>query len=116
MVHLVLHVLVPVVTARALDPTRWRSAALLMLGTMLVDVDHLLAEPIYDAQRCSIGFHPLHGLGPVAVYVVVALVAGAGYRVARRSGTSETQRWRAGFFLGCGLVIHMALDGLDCVI
>ena len=115
MVHLVLHVLVPVVTARALDPTRWRSAALLMLGTMLVDVDHLLAEPIYDAQRCSIGFHPLHGMGPIAVYVVIACVAGSGYRMSVTRGSEAGSAWRVPFFLAAGLLIHMALDGVDCV-
>ena len=27
--------------------------------TMMVDLDHLIADPIFDPQRC-IGFHPLH--------------------------------------------------------
>ena len=31
-----------------------------MMATMLVDLDHLFADPIYDPDRCSIGFHPLH--------------------------------------------------------
>jgi hypothetical protein len=116
MFHLVLHVLIPAATARALDPHRWRSAAWLMLGTMLVDLDHLLADPIYDAQRCSIGFHPLHGMGPIAVYVVIAFVAGSGYRMSLTRGSDVGSAWRVLFFLAAGLLIHMALDGLDCVI
>ena len=115
MFHLVLHVLIPVVTARVLDPTRWRSAALLMLGTMLVDVDHLLADPIYDAQRCSIGFHPLHDIGPIAVYAAIAVVAGVGYRISSTRVSDDESAWRVPFFLAAGLMIHMALDGLDCV-
>ncbi len=87
-----------------------------MLGTMLVDLDHLLADPIYDAQRCSIGFHPLHGMGPIAVYVVIAFVAGSGYRMSLTRGSDVGSAWRVLFFLAAGLLIHMALDGLDCVI
>ena len=34
-----------------------------MLATMVVDLDHLLADPILDPQRCGIGFHPLHRSG-----------------------------------------------------
>ena len=26
----------------------------------LIDLDHLLADPVYAPDRCSIGFHPLH--------------------------------------------------------
>ena len=41
-----------------------------MIATMLVDIDHLLADPIYDSSRCSIGTHPLQEplfLAPYAV-------------------------------------------------
>jgi len=66
-----------------------------MVSTMLVDVDHLLATPIYDATRCSIGFHPLHGLIPIGLYFVLSLIP-------------KTR------IVGIGLIIHMALDSLDC--
>ncbi len=66
-----------------------------MLATMLVDLDHLLADPIYDPNRCSVGFHPLHSLPAVAVYVGMSLIP----------------KLR---LIGIGLVIHMALDSLDC--
>lgn len=73
----------------------WKRAYLIMVATMLVDIDHLLADPIYDPTRCSIGFHPLHTYAPITLYGI------------------------AGFFhrtryLGIGLVIHMALDSIDC--
>ena len=63
--------MVPVVAAVMAYRPAWRSAALLMLATMVVDVDHLIADPIYDAARCSIGFHPLHTVGPIAFYVIL---------------------------------------------
>jgi hypothetical protein len=73
----------------------WQSYLLLMLG-MIVDVDHLLANPVYDPLRCSMGFHPLHTWPFVLVYIVLSLV----------------QRTR---LIGIGLVIHMLLDTADCL-
>ena len=66
-----------------------------MVTTMLVDIDHLLANPVYDPGRCSIGFHPLHGFLPIALYVFLCFIPKVRY-------------------VGIGLVIHMALDALDC--
>ena len=45
-----------------------------MIATMLVDIDHLLATPIYDPLRCSIGYHPLHQLLPIAGYFIAVFV------------------------------------------
>ena len=65
--------------------------------TMLVDIDHLLANPIYDPTRCSIGFHPLHRFYAIAVYSVLCFIPKPTIR-----------------YLGIGLIIHMALDSIDC--
>lgn len=94
MLHLVLHALVPL--AIALSLSEWRRPFLIMAATMLVDADHLLADPVYDAQRCSIGFHPLHE--PVACVVYAALCF------------HPKTRW-----VGVGLSVHMALDLADCL-
>ncbi len=64
--------------------------------TMLVDVDHLLAVPIYDANRCSIGFHPLHSYYAILIYIIACL-----HPLTR--------------LVGIGLCIHMALDLIDCL-
>ena len=95
--HLVLHVAVPGVAARLGWPDRLFRAWTIMLATMVVDLDHLLADPIYEPCRCSIGFHPLHG--PVAATFYVAFAA--------------VRRTRP---VGVGLLIHLALDLLDCVL
>jgi hypothetical protein len=71
--HLVLHALVPAAAAWLLFRKRWRRALLIMLATMVVDLDHLLATPIYDPQRCSIGFHPLHRPPAIAAYAAMTL-------------------------------------------
>jgi len=68
---------------------------MIMMSTMLVDVDHLLANPIYDPMRCSIGFHPLHRLAPIGIYGLLCLLP-------------KTR------LIGLGLCAHMALDSIDC--
>jgi hypothetical protein len=73
-----------------------KRAYLIMISTMLVDLDHLLANPIYDPVRCSIGFHPLHSLLPIVVYLGLCFVPKLRY-------------------IGLGLTTHMALDALDCL-
>lgn len=84
-----------------------------MLATMIVDVDHLLARPIYDPGRCSIGFHPLHTTPAIILYAALALAP-----LLVRRGMVGTRRWRSVEILhlvGVGLLIHMALDAIDCV-
>jgi hypothetical protein len=94
-IHLLLHLLVPATVARVTYRDRfWRSLGI-MMATMLVDLDHLLARPLYDPCRCSIGFHPLHTWPAITVYVLMLL----------------HPRTR---LVGLGLVLHMALDGIDC--
>ena len=66
-----------------------------MIATIVVDVDHLLATPIYDPMRCSIGFHPLHRFIPIVIYIGLTFVPKTRY-------------------IGLGLVLHMMLDSLDC--
>jgi len=95
-VHLLLHFIAPAAVARLGWGDRWKSAWLVMMATMIVDLDHLLADPIYDPDRCSIGFHPLHTAPAVLIYVVLTAMP-------------KTR------LVGVGLLIHMALDLTDCV-
>lgn len=68
-----------------------------MLGTMLVDLDHLLANPIFDPSRCSIGFHPLHSYYAIAVYFILLL-------------------FPKSRIIAVGLLFHMLTDYIDCLI
>jgi hypothetical protein len=36
---------------------RMEKAYLILIATMLIDLDHLLVEPIFETNRCSINFH-----------------------------------------------------------
>ena len=92
----------------------WRIASLLMISTMMVDLDHLLAVPIYDASRCSIGFHPLHQLFPIIIYLLLSLSPHF-FRVTHLSiSPSFNSKLRLVQYVGLGLLIHMALDSIDC--
>ncbi|MEO6519620.1 MAG: DUF6122 family protein [Pseudoxanthomonas sp.] len=114
MTHIALHFLIPLFVALVVYRSRWRRTALLMIATMLVDADHLLAVPIYDPDRCSIGFHPLHTWPAIAVYFALFLVPlftrTAMHRDRPRSAA------RLSHLLGLGLLIHMALDWIDCLV
>lgn len=66
----------------------------MVLG-MLIDLDHLLASPIFSANRCSINFHPLHSYYAIAVYVALLI-------------PKKTR------LVGLGLVIHILADTTDC--
>ena len=74
---------------------KWLVAYLIMVAALLIDLDHLLANPIYDPQRCSVGFHPLHGFLPLLLYILLCI-------------NSKTR------LVGLGLVIHIGLDAIDC--
>jgi hypothetical protein len=60
MFHLALHLLAPLLISYSFFLENWKRSYLVMMITMLIDLDYLLASPTYDASRCSIGFHPLH--------------------------------------------------------
>jgi hypothetical protein len=91
-----LHLAVPGVVARIGWRDRFRHAWLVMVATMLIDLDHLLADPIFDPDRCSIATHPLHGWWAIGLYVLLLV----------------PKRTR---LVGTGLVLHVMLDGLDCL-
>ncbi len=63
---------------------------------MLVDLDHLLAKPIFDPCRCSIGIHPLHSYIAIAFYG--ALLIHPKSRI-----------------VAIGLLTHMGADTIDCL-
>ena len=95
-VHLILHFLIPAAAARVQSTRPWKRAWLEMQLGLIIDLDHLLATPLFDPNRCSIGFHPLHGLPAAALYGILTLIP-------------QTR------FFGAGLLIHLALDWTDCL-
>lgn len=94
--HYFLHFAFPVVIAYLLFRKDWKKAYFIMLGTMLVDADHLLSTPIFSPDRCSINFHPLHTYWAIGVYFLLLFFKG-NLRI-----------------LGVGLLFHMLTDWIDC--
>ncbi|WP_461303604.1 DUF6122 family protein [Aureisphaera sp.] len=95
LVHYSLHLWVPGVLAYVFFRNQWKKAWLIMVLTMLIDLDHLWASPIFDPNRCSINFHPLHTYWALMVYIVLLF-----FRKTR--------------ILGLGFVLHIIADSIDC--
>ncbi|GAL69972.1 hypothetical protein JCM19302_867 [Jejuia pallidilutea] len=68
-----------------------------MLAGLLIDVDHLLATPIFNPNRCSIGFHPLHSSFAILFYFFLCIP-------------------KKSRLVGLGLVIHIVSDAVDCAL
>lgn len=95
-IHYFLHLVFPLGIAYVFFRASWKTVYLIFIATMLVDLDHLLATPIFQADRCSINFHPLHTYYAMIVYVGLLFL-------------------RKPFnIIGIGLLFHMLTDALDC--
>ncbi|WP_319531483.1 DUF6122 family protein [uncultured Cohaesibacter sp.] len=98
LVHYSGHLLLPFLLARLVfGREHWLKAGLIMVATIAIDLDHLLADPIFDPNRCSIGFHPLHTNWAVAGYLALLLVP----------------QWKVRA-VGLGCLFHLAVDLNDC--
>ena len=96
LVHLGLHIIVPFGVAKIFFKDRWLQAWVVMMLTMIIDLDHLFADPIYDPDRCSIDFHPLHTFPAIGIYCLLTAIP----------------KLR---LIGLGLLIHITLDAVDCI-
>ena len=96
--HYFLHFGFPFIIAFGFFRKDWKKVYLILIATMLVDIDHLLAEPIFESNRCSINFHPLHTYYAMIVYVALLFLR------------------RPFNIIGIGLLFHMFTDFIDCLI
>ncbi len=79
------------------DKKNWEKGWLILALTMLVDLDHALASPIFDPTRCSIGYHPLHSPFAILFYFIGLLIPN---KISR--------------LIFIGLIFHMITDTIDC--
>ncbi|MFB9057114.1 DUF6122 family protein [Mariniflexile ostreae] len=93
--HYGCHILLPLFVAVAWYKSHWKTAFLILFSGMWIDLDHLLAQPIFDPNRCSINFHPLHSYYAMVVYVLLLI-------------PKKTR------LIALGLVIHIVADLVDC--
>ena len=93
--HYGIHFIAPVLISILFFKEHRLKVVLILWAGILIDVDHLLADPIFDPNRCSINFHPLHTYWAIGVYF--ALLFFKKTRV-----------------LGLALVLHIIADTVDC--
>lgn len=98
LIHYSLHLVFPGLIAWIFFREKFKIAWILMISTMLIDLDHLLATPIFDPDRCSVGFHPLHSYYAIIVYVLMLFIPNIYVRI-----------------VAAGLVFHMFTDFQDCL-
>lgn len=95
-VHYGMHFLIPLGIALFFFRQSYLKVYLIFLLAMLIDLDHLLADPIFDPNRCSIGFHLLHSYVAIGVYCLLLFF-------------SKTR------IIGLALLWHIFTDALDCL-
>ena len=98
-IHYSFHLFVPLIIGRIFFNNNWRIASFIMIGTMFIDLDHLLSQPVFDPNRCSIGFHPLHTIWAGIAYLTFLII--------------PSWKWRA---LSVGCLLHLFTDFMDCLI
>ncbi|MFD1063484.1 DUF6122 family protein [Winogradskyella litorisediminis] len=93
--HYGIHFIVPLIVSLLFFKKKWKIAYVIMLSTFVIDLDHLLANPLFDPNRCSINFHPLHTYYAMILYMILAVL-------------KPTR------IFGVGLIIHIIADAVDC--
>ncbi len=95
LLHYSFHFLVPIAIALIFFKKKWFQVYLIFIGTMFIDLDHLLANPIFDPNRCSINFHPLHTYYAAGAYILMVIP-------------------KKSRILGIAFLLHLFTDYLDC--
>lgn len=96
-IHYSLHFLIPILFGYLFWRRNWKAATLIMIGTMVIDIDHLFATPIFDPHRCSVGFHPLHTLWAALFYLGLWFL--------------PSWKFKA---IAVGCLFHLFTDSVDC--
>ena len=96
-IHYFLHFGFPFIIAYLFFKNNWKNVYLILIATMLVDLDHLVSTPIFQPNRCSFGFHFFHSYFAMIGYVIL-LFFKKPYHI-----------------IGIGLLLHMLTDLIDCL-
>jgi|SRR5690606_1113423 len=97
LLHYGIHFLLPILIALWFYRDQRVRVALILLAGILLDLDHLWADPIFDSGRCSIGFHPLHSHWAILGYCLLPFF-------------KHTR------IIGLALILHIIADLLDCLL
>ncbi len=96
-IHYLLHFAAPFIVAYIFYKENVLRTYLIFVATMVIDLDHLLATPIFDSCRCGVGFHLLHSYVAIGFYFLLL--------VPKKSR-----------ILGIGLLLHILADSADCIL
>nr|WP_298927952.1 DUF6122 family protein [uncultured Allomuricauda sp.] len=94
-IHYGIHFIVPILIGFLFFKENRIKVILVLLAGIVIDLDHLLAEPIFDLNRCSINFHPLHSYWAILLYCILPFF-------------KQTR------IIGLALIIHIIADVVDC--
>lgn len=95
LLHYGIHFVLPFIIGFAFFKKDRAKIIMIFLGAILIDVDHLLADPIFDSNRCSINFHFLHSYWAIAVYLALTF-------------------FKKSRLIGFALLLHILADLIDC--
>ncbi|MBT8239222.1 MAG: hypothetical protein HKP24_01455 [Croceitalea sp.] len=93
--HYGIHFILPIIIGFLFFKKNRGIIILILLAGISIDVDHLLASPIFNPNRCSIGFHPLHGYLAIGLYLLLFAI-------------KKTR------VIGLALCLHIMADLVDC--
>ena len=96
-IHYGIHFLVPIAIGLLFFKENRIKIILILWAGILIDLDHFLASPFFDINRCSINFHPLHSYWAIALYGLLFLI-------------KKTR------IVGLALLIHILADAADCLL
>jgi hypothetical protein len=94
--HYGIHFIVPIFVAFYFYKETRLLVTILLFSAIIIDMDHLWASPIFDTNRCSIDFHPLHSYWAIVGYIILFAI-------------KKTR------VIGLGLLIHILADTVDCL-
>lgn len=94
-IHYSFHFIVPGVIVFVFFKEQWKKVYLILIAGIIIDLDHLLATPIFDPNRCSINFHPLHTYYAIIIYWILFVI-------------KKTR------IIGLALLLHILADTIDC--
>jgi len=95
LLHYGTHFIVPILIGLIFFKNNQKKVILILLAGILIDVDHVFANPIFDPNRCSINFHPLHSYWAIGIYAMGLL-------------------FKRSRIIAIGLLIHILADLVDC--
>ncbi|WP_339654920.1 DUF6122 family protein [uncultured Maribacter sp.] len=94
--HYGIHFIVPIFIAFYFYKENRLWVSIILLLGILIDIDHLVANPMFDPNRCSINFHPLHSYWAIALYIILFLL-------------KKTR------VIGLAFLLHILADTVDCL-